>query len=68
MFISSNSVAASVAGVLAQQEDAQARIMWFDAEANMKTLSTRAGVADMVEKCKSANINTIIVDVKPLSG
>ena len=68
MFISSASVADSVAGSLARQQGAQARIMWFDAEANLKALSTRAGVVDMVSKCKSANINTIIVDVKPLSG
>lgn len=68
MFINSASVADSVAGSLARQEGAQARVMWFDAEANMKALSSQSGVQDMVEKCKSANINTIIVDVKPLAG
>jgi len=68
MFISSNAVTGSVANKVAKQAGAQARIMWFDAEANVWELSTRAGVADMVRKCKSANINTIIVDVKPLAG
>lgn len=68
MFISSAAASDSLAGKLARQENAQARIMWFDAEANMWELSTRAGVADMVGRCKAANINTIIVDVKPLAG
>lgn len=68
MFISSGAVGDSLAGNLARQQRAQGRVMWFDAEANMWELSTRAGVADMVAKCKSANINTIVVDVKPLAG
>jgi len=68
MFISSVAVADSVAGSLARQQGAQGRIMWFDAEANIEALSTRAGVADMIAKCKAANINTVIVDVKPLAG
>lgn len=68
MYISSSAVAASKANLLARQERAQARIMWFDAEANIWTLSKRAGVRDMIAKCKQANINTIIIDVKPLAG
>jgi len=68
MLISSSAMAGSLAGALARQERAQGRIMWFDAEANMWALSTRAGVKDMVAKCKIANINTIVVDVKPLAG
>ncbi len=69
MFISSSAVSGdSVAGKLARQKKAQARIMWFDAEANMWELATRAGVAEMVDRCKAANINTVIADVKPLAG
>src|SRR5450756_2574079 len=68
MFISSVAFAGSVAGSLARQQGAQGRVMWFDAEANLEALSTRAGVADMIAKCKAANINTVIVDVKPLAG
>ena len=68
MFINSASVADGVAGSLARQEGAQARVMWFDAEANMKTLSSQSGVQDIVEKSKSANINTNIVDEKPVAG
>ena len=42
--------------------------MWCDAEANLDQLSTREGIADTVRRCKEANINAIIVDVKPLCG
>lgn len=68
MYISSAAVADSLAGSLAREQRAQGRIMWFDAEANIWTLSTRAGVRDMVAKCKAAHINTIVLDVKPLAG
>ena len=30
--------------------------------------TTRAGVIEIVRHCKAAHINTIVVDVKPLSG
>lgn len=46
----------------------QARLLWCDAEANSIQLSTRKGVAEVVRKASRAGINTIIVDVKPLSG
>lgn len=58
----------SRASALAREAGAEARIMWLDAEANMWALSTREGVADTMAKCKAANINTIVVDVKPLAG
>ncbi len=44
------------------------RIIWFDAEANLKELSTRQGVREAIEKCWWANADAVIVDVKPLSG
>lgn len=60
---------------------AQGRLMWIDGTANIHRrimvngketwidyTSTREGVADVVRKCKAANINTLVVDVKPLSG
>lgn len=68
MFVSAGVAQASRANLLCRQLGAQARLMWLDAEANLMQLSTRAGVAETVRKCKAANINTIIVDVKPLSG
>lgn len=60
---------------------AQGRLMWVDGTANLtRTITrdgkpvtidyttTREGVVDVVRKCKAAHINTLIIDVKPLSG
>ena len=68
MFVTSDATANSYATELSRQRNLQGRLMWFDAEANIWALSTRKGVADTIQNCKAANINTIIVDVKPLSG
>lgn len=48
--------------------DPPTRAVWFDAEANLQELSTKQGVAEAVEKCRCANADAVIVDVKPLSG
>ena len=55
--------------------------MWVDGTANLvrtvtqdgRTVTvdystTRAGVMDVVRRCKAAHINTLVVDVKPISG
>ena len=60
---------------------ASAHVMWIDGTANLfRTVtkngvttqenftSTRAGVAEIVRKCRFAHINRLVVDVKPLSG
>ncbi|MDO8682754.1 MAG: alpha amylase family protein [Armatimonadota bacterium] len=60
--------AAGFADAIARTGGLQGRIMWCDAEANQDYLSTREGVAETVRRCKDAGINTIVVDVKPLSG
>ena len=52
----------------AKQRGEEGRVMWFDATANLETLKTRDGVARILDKCTTAKINTIVVDVKPLSG
>lgn len=46
----------------------QGRVLWCDAEANIWALDTKEEVADLANHCRDANINTIVVDVKPLSG
>ncbi|MHB0913252.1 MAG: alpha amylase family protein [Armatimonadota bacterium] len=46
----------------------EGRLLWCDAEANARLLSTREGVAGVAEKARQAGVNTLIVDVKPLSG
>ena len=70
-------MARSVAAALG----AQGRLMWIDGTANLtRTIkrdgqtvvidytTTLAGVKDVVAKCKAAHVNTLVVDVKPLSG
>ena len=60
---------------------AQGRLMWIDGTANLFRMvkrngksveepwsTTREGVADIVAKCKRAHVNTLVVDIKPLSG
>jgi uncharacterized lipoprotein YddW (UPF0748 family) len=44
------------------------RLLWCDAEANLEYLTCRERVAETVRRCREANIDTIILDVKPLSG
>lgn len=68
MFVASGAADASRMNLVSKQQGLQGRLMWLDADANLWKLSSRAGVAETVAKCKAANINTIIVDVKPLSG
>ena len=44
------------------------KLLWLDAEANCRRLSTRADVALVLDKAKAAGIDVVIVDVKPLAG
>jgi len=59
----------------------QGRLMWIDGTANLtRTIdvngtatiqdytTTQAGVVEIVRRCKAVHINTIVVDVRPLSG
>ncbi len=46
----------------------QGRVLWCDAEANLWALDSGEKVRALAEHCKMANINTVVVDVKPLSG
>ena len=57
-----------LATAITRRAGLEARIMWMDATANLQRLSTPAGVSAVFEKCQQANINTVVVDVKPLSG
>jgi len=68
MWVSPGAAAGSYLNRMCRERGLQGRVIWFDAEANLRHLSTRKGVIDTVQKCKAANINTIVVDVKPLSG
>ena len=58
----------NAANTLVHASGTEARILWFDANANFERLATPDGVRRIVEKCKLANINIIVVDVKDISG
>ena len=42
--------------------------MWVDATANLFWLIDREKIREFVQNCKSVGINTIVLDVKPISG
>ncbi len=57
-----------VATAVARNAGLEGRVLWLDGTANLGRLSTREGVAAILDRCVRANINTVVVDVKPLSG
>jgi uncharacterized lipoprotein YddW (UPF0748 family) len=57
-----------LATAVTRQAGLEGRVLWMDASANLQRLSTRDSVAAIFDKCRQANINTVVVDVKPLSG
>ncbi len=57
-----------VAQALVRRRGVEGRVLWLDATANLERLSTREGVAAVMEKSARAGFNTVVVDVKPLSG
>ena len=60
--------AEGLANAITHATGLQGRLLWADADANLEYLASREGVQDLVRHCKRANINTLIVDVKPLTG
>lgn len=57
-----------VAQAVVRRAGLEGRVLWLDGTANIARLNSREGVATVLEHCKRANINTVVVDVKPLSG
>lgn len=57
-----------VAQAVVRRAGLEGRVLWLDGTANLERLSTRQGVASVLDRCLRARINTIVVDVKPLSG
>lgn len=56
------------ANAIASAGGLQGRILWCDAEANLWELDCREKVAALAGRCKEVNINTIVIDVKPIAG
>ena len=52
----------------AEAKVVKTKMMWIDAEADVFAMSSRSTVRVILDKCSTAGINTIAVDVKPFSG
>jgi hypothetical protein len=46
----------------------QARILWIDATANLERVNTDEKIANLVKQIKVSGFNTIVFDIKPISG
>lgn len=53
---------------MAQSRYLQGRVIWIDATANIERINTQEKIVDLVKKIKDAGFNTIVLDVKPISG
>ncbi|MFQ3587125.1 MAG: alpha amylase family protein [Fimbriimonadaceae bacterium] len=58
----------SLANQIARSRNVQARILWVDATANIDRYNTDEKVRNLVANAKRAGFNTIVFDVKPISG
>ena len=53
---------------IAARNNLQARMIWIDATANIERYNTEEKIVALVNKIKSVGFNTLVLDVKPLSG
>jgi hypothetical protein len=53
---------------LARHKGLQGRMLWIDGTANIDRVNTAQKVHDLIAKIKSVGFNTIVYDVKPISG
>src|SRR5690349_4683508 len=51
-----------VAQAVVRRAGLEGRVLWLDGTANLERLSTRQGVAAVLDRCLRARINTIVVD------
>jgi len=52
----------------ARNRGLQARVMWIDGTANIVRYNTEAKIVSLVHRIKTAGFNTIVFDIKPISG
>jgi uncharacterized lipoprotein YddW (UPF0748 family) len=57
-----------VAQAVVRQAGLEGRVLWLDGTANLQRLSSPDGVRAVLDHCVRARVNTVVVDVKPLSG
>ncbi len=57
-----------VAQQVARHRNAQARILWIDATANIERYDSDEKIAALAQQIKAAGFNTVVFDIKPISG
>ena len=62
------STGGGIANEMARAKGLQARILWIDATANLERYNSEEKIVQLVKKIKDTGFNTIVFDVKPISG
>jgi Domain of unknown function/Glycosyl hydrolase-like 10 len=57
-----------LANQIARSKGLQARVLWIDATANIDRYNTETKVIGLVHKIAEVGFNTVVFDVKPISG
>lgn len=57
-----------IANPMARSKGLQGRILWIDATANIERYNTEQKIVELVAKIGDTGFNTIVLDVKPISG
>ncbi len=57
-----------IAQQTARTRKLQGRVLWIDATANLDRINTTEKITALVKQIKAAGFNTIVLDVKPISG
>ncbi len=53
---------------LARSYNLQGRILWIDGTANVERVNTETKIIELVKQIRDVGFNTIVYDVKPISG
>jgi uncharacterized lipoprotein YddW (UPF0748 family) len=64
----SEQLATTLMSAVIRDAGLEGRVMWIDATANLERLTSRESIAGIMERCRLARFNTVVLDVKPLSG
>ncbi|MBI5708318.1 MAG: family 10 glycosylhydrolase [Armatimonadetes bacterium] len=57
-----------LAASFARSQGRQARVLWVDCTANIDRYNTEEKVRTLIAKVKDAGFNTLVLDIKPISG
>src|SRR5690349_8650676 len=57
-----------IANETARNRGLQARILWIDQSANLERIGSEEKIVALVDKVKTVGFNTIVLDIKAISG